>query len=197
MIALGVWQLRRSTEKEALIASLEVNRRLPAMTLPPAAVADERILFRRATAFCLEVVGWRRVGGKSAAGQSGTRHIAECRAGAEGPGFLADMGVSADPKAASAWRGGEVSGTVVREPGDTSLFARLSGREAPSRPMLVSFRPAPGLQASVQPSPDSVTNNSLAYAFQWFFFAAVAAIIYWLAIRRRRRAPVEAPPAAP
>jgi cytochrome oxidase assembly protein ShyY1 len=52
--------------------------------------------------------------------------------------------------------------------------------------MIVSERPAPGLEASAPPSAD-VANNSLSYAFQWFFFAAAAALIYVLALRRRQR----------
>jgi surfeit locus 1 family protein len=51
--------------------------------------------------------------------------------------------------------------------------------------MIVSIRPAPGLDASRQPSGD-VVNNSFGYAFQWFFFAGLAALIYVLALRGRR-----------
>ena len=35
------------------------------------------------------------------------------------------------------------------------------------------------------PSIESIPNNHLAYAVQWFLFAAVAAIIYVIALRRR------------
>ena len=56
-----------------------------------------------------------------------------------------------------------------------------------------------GLTANGRPTPDSVPNNHLAYAWQWFMFAGVATIIYALALRgrwRRRRvaAPVVAAP---
>jgi surfeit locus 1 family protein len=187
MIGLGIWQLGRAEEKDALKARLEQNAGLPLMALPRAAIADERLLFRRASAFCLEVTSWRRTGGKSVDGMSGTRFIADCRTGAEGPGFAADMGVSADPKAEPRWRGGEVAGIIVAEPSNEGLLARLFGKAPPPRPMLVSARPAPGLAASAPPSTDSFTNNSLFYAFQWFFFAAAAAVIYLLALRRRER----------
>lgn len=186
MIALGVWQLRRADEKEALKARYERNMALPPIALPATGVADETLLYRRAAAFCLEVTDWRRIGGKSASGRSGTRFVADCRAGAEGPGFAADMGISADPKAQPAWRGGEVAGRIAAEPSRAGLLDRLTGKAPPPRPMIVAERPAQGLEASAPPSAD-VANNSLSYAFQWFFFAAAAALIYVLALRRRRR----------
>lgn len=186
MIALGLWQLRRADEKDALRAQYERNLALPPIALPATAVADETLLYRRATAFCLEVTGWRRIGGKAASGQGGTRFVADCRTGAEGPGFAADMGVSADPRAQPAWRGGEVAGRIAAEPSRAGLVERLTGKAPPPRPMIVAERPAPDLQASAPPGADSA-NNSLSYAVQWFFFAAAAAAIYLLALRRRQR----------
>lgn len=186
MIGLGIWQVGRAKEKDALRARYEQNRTLPPMALPMGDVADEQLLYRRAMAFCLEVTGWRRTGGRSAAGTAGTRFIAECRTGVEGPGFAADMGVSADPKAQPSWRGGEVTGTIVAEPSRAGLFERLTGKAPPPRPMLVSERSAPGLQASAPPRPPE-ENSSRYYALQWFFFAATAAIIYLIALRRRQR----------
>jgi cytochrome oxidase assembly protein ShyY1 len=193
MIALGFWQLRRADEKKALQSQFERNFALPAMALPRGAVADEALLYRRATAFCLEVTEWRTTGGKSASGRGGTRFIANCRTGAEGPGFAADMGVSSDPKTKPGWRGGEVTGRVAAEPRSGSLLERLAGKSPPPRPMIVAERPAPGLQASAPPVAEA-PNNSLAYAFQWFFFAAAAAGIYLLALRKRRST---APPPSP
>ena len=186
MIALGIWQLRRADEKAALQRQYERNLTLPAMALPQAAVADGTLLYRRATAFCLEVANWRTTGGKAASGRGGTRFVADCRTGAEGPGFAADMGVSPDPKARPVWKGGEVTGRIVAEPRSGSLLERLTGKSPPPRPMIVAERPAPGLEASAPPVADA-PNNSLAYAFQWFFFAAAAALIYVLALRRRQR----------
>jgi surfeit locus 1 family protein len=185
MIALGIWQLGRWREKNEMIAALERNIGLPPMALPTMGPLDERLLFRRASAFCLEVTGWRRLGGRTASGQPGTRHIAQCRTGAEGPGFAADMGVTLDPRARPRWRGGEVTGTIVAEPSRAGLVDRLLGRDGPARPMLVSLQPASGLQPSAQPRPDNIRNNSLAYAGQWFFFALAAAVIYVLALRKR------------
>ena len=193
MIALGFWQLRRADEKEALQRHYERNASLPPMALPSGAVADEGLLYRRATAFCLEVTSWRTAGGKAASGRGGTRFMAECRTGAEGPGFVAEMGVSADPKAEPAWKGGEVTGWIVPEPRSGGLFERLAGKSPPPRPMIVSESPAPGLEASARPVAEA-PNNRLAYAFQWFFFAAAAAAIYLLALRRRKGAAPPPPP---
>jgi cytochrome oxidase assembly protein ShyY1 len=193
MIALGFWQLRRADEKQAIQRHYERNLALPPMALPPGAVVDETLLYRRAAAFCLDVTNWRTTGGKAASGQGGTRFMAECRTGAEGPGFVADMGVSADPKAKPGWKGGEVAGRIVAEPRSGGLFERLAGKSPPPRPMIVSEQAAPGLLASAPPEADA-PNNSLAYAFQWFFFAAAAAAIYILALRKRAKGASPLPP---
>lgn len=159
------------------------------MALPPAAAADERLLYRTATAFCLEVVGWRKTGGESAAGKGGTRYLAECRTGAEGPGFVADLGVSNAPGFNPVWKGGQVTGPVVPEPRLGSLWERLTGRSPPPRPMIVSRVPAPGLEASAPPDRANIPNNSLSYAIQWFLFAVTALVIYAAALWRRAHPP--------
>ncbi|HYW14885.1 MAG TPA: SURF1 family cytochrome oxidase biogenesis protein [Allosphingosinicella sp.] len=196
MIALGFWQLRRADEKKDLQRHYERNFALPPMALPPGALADETLLYRRATAFCLEVTEWRTTGGKAASGRGGTRFIANCRTGAEGPGFAAEMGISLDPKARPAWKGGEVAGRIVAEPRSGGLFERLAATSPPPRPMIVSERPAQGLESSAPPAAEA-PNNSFAYAFQWFFFAAAAAAIYLLALRKRKSPTPGPPPSSP
>jgi hypothetical protein len=187
MIGLGIWQLQRAEWKEGLIARYHQAGNQPPMAWPAMPANVEDILFRRANGFCLSVTGWRVEGGRAQSGRIGYRHIAECSTGAEGPGMLADMGASPDPAVRPSWRGGAVSGTITAEPQNTSLFEHLLGRAPPPRPMLVSERGAPGLEASAAPSPEGITNNHLAYAVQWFFFAIAAAVIYVLALRRRSR----------
>lgn len=195
MIGLGIWQLGRAKEKDALQARFTENRGLPEMALPAVAAPDESLLYRRASGFCLEVTAWRLAGGRSASGRTGTRYLAECRTGAEGPGFVADMGVSPDPRASPFWRGGEVRGILVTEPRRSSLMQRLRGYDPPPRAMIVSAEAAPGLEPTAPPAPPA-SNNSWFYAFQWFFFAAAAALIYILALRRRQRHVAAAPPSA-
>lgn len=185
MIALGVWQLQRKSEKEALIALYERNMAMSSLVaypkLPP--VADA-MLFRKSSIMCLEVVKWDPRSGTDRKGQSGIRMIADCRTGAEGPGVLVDVGI-ADDFAPPKWTGGMVQGTIVPGPEQPSLVERLTGKAHPARAMLVADAPVAGLRASAVPSGADVPNNHLAYAFQWFFFAIVALIIYALAVRRR------------
>ncbi|WP_317153569.1 SURF1 family protein [Sphingopyxis indica] len=185
MVALGVWQLQRKGEKEALIALYERNRAMSATVAYPAlAPVPDAMLFRKSSVTCLEPVRWLPRSGAAREGGSGIRMIADCRTGAEGPGALVDMGI-ADDFTPPAWKGGTVQGTIVPGPEQPSLIERLTGRAVPARPMLVADTPAPGLRASAVPSGADVPNNHLAYAVQWFLFAAIAVVIYILALRRR------------
>ena len=185
MIALGVWQLQRKGEKEALIALYERNRAMSATVAYPALPpVPDAMMFRKSSVICLEPVRWLQRSGAAREGDSGIRMIADCRTGAEGPGALVDMGI-ADDFTPPAWTGGAVQGTIVPGPEQPSLIERLTGRAVPARPMLVADTPAPGLRASAVPSGADLPNNHLAYAVQWFLFAIIAVVIYILALRRR------------
>src|ERR671925_316077 len=105
MIALGVWQLQRRGEKEAALILYAENLSKPSIDFPRLPVGDE-YLFRHASAFCLEVVGWQSQGGRDRKGSVGWRQIAQCRTGAEGPLLLIDVGVASDPKFKPQWGGG-------------------------------------------------------------------------------------------
>ena len=182
MIALGVWQARKIGVKRDLIAQFQANTHLPPTTWPTMRGGQERILYRRATGFCVEVVGWRAVAGRSRANEPGWSHIAACRTGGlEGPGMQVDIGWSTSSKD-PPWKGGEVTGLIVP---DSKHKIRLIADNA-----------APGLKPSMTPRPDMTPNNHLAYAVQWFAFALTALIIYGLALRRRLR-PVAAKPTNP
>jgi Uncharacterized conserved protein len=185
MVALGVWQLERKSEKEALLALYERNRAMSETVaypeLPP--VADA-MLFRKSSIVCLEPVRWDPRSGTDRAGRTGIRMIADCRTGAEGPGVLVDMGI-ADDFTPPKWSGGPVAGTIVPGPQQPGWIARLTGKAAPARAMLVADAPLEGLRASAVPNGADVPNNHLAYAVQWFLFAAAALVIYILAVRRR------------
>lgn len=172
MIALGVWQLQRKGEKEALLEAYRAAMEMPPVAWPES--PDTGLLFRRATGFCLEPVGWRALAGRNRDGETGWQHVAACRTGGgEGPGMQVAMGWSRSPDYAGDWGGGAVSGMIVLDPEYTLR--------------LVSDDPAPGLEAVARPSPESIPNNHLLYAIQWFFFAAAAGLIYLLALRRRLR----------
>lgn len=172
MIALGLWQLRRGGEKEALLARYAQAEGLPPVAWPAVPPPDGRLLFRRAEGFCLEVTGWSERAGRNRAGQTGWRHIAACSTGAEGPGMQVDMGWSRDPKQAPRWDGGPVRGVID------------SDRE--HLILLVSENAAPGLAPSAKPSLQDVPNNHRGYAVQWFLFALTAAVIYALALWWRK-----------
>lgn len=187
MIALGVWQIDRAGQKEDLIALYRANLAKPPMSFPELGPVPREAMFRSSSVTCVELVGWRTEGGRSADGTSGSRFIAECRTGAEGPGALIDLGVSQNPGIKPSWGGGVAGGMITTEPDHSSMIARVFGSGPVLRPMLVADRPATGLRASAKPSPDTVSNNHLSYAVQWFLFAAAALVIYGLALRKRLR----------
>jgi surfeit locus 1 family protein len=178
MIGLGIWQLHRLQWKEALLAQYAAAAHKPPVAFPRD-LTDQSLLFRRSEAFCLQPVGWRASAGRDMAGQSGWRHVADCRTGAEGPGLAVDMGWSEKPDAPAGWKGGEVSGVI--------------GSDHDHQILLVSTTAAPGLAPSQPPSLDEIPNNHLAYAVQWFIFAALAILIYVIALWRREKSPTPAP----
>lgn len=183
MVALGLWQLQRRQEKLAELRVLAANPSKPVMAFPDPPVGGDDLLFRRATAFCRMPVKFTVEG----AGKAGFRVIADCAAGAKAPGLAVQLGTTPDPQFTSAWIGGRVSGTIAQAPSSTPLIATLFHSRAARPLLLVADTPAPGLAPNVPPSLDSIHNNHLAYAVQWFVFAALAVTIYLLALRRRRQ----------
>lgn len=174
MIGLGIWQLHRAQWKEALLARYEANSHPPPVAFPSVPTPqDERLLFRRTTGFCPKPLSWSARSGRNRAGDAGWRHIALCGNSAEGPGIAVDLGWSNNGDAPRGYAGGPVAGVI--------------GSDRDHILMLVSDRPAPGLQPSALPSLDDIPNNHMAYAIQWFLFAGVAVLIYVLALRRRLR----------
>ena len=170
MVALGIWQIRRAHEKEALLARYAAARGLPptALPLPPGSPLP---LFRSATALCARPEGKRASAGQNRQGESGFVQIVDCRM----PGtqrLSVELGWSKDPNARFDWSGGLVSGIVAP---DRRRGMRLVAATAP-----------PGLEPSAEPSLDSIPNNHRFYALQWFAFAAIALVVYGLALRRRR-----------
>ncbi|WP_176592070.1 SURF1 family protein [Sphingobium sp. EM0848] len=189
MIGLGVWQLQRRAEKEAMLALVAANPARPAVTFPTFPPVPSDLLFRRSSVHCLHVIRWHSEAGRAADGSTGYRYIAECATGAEGPGVLVAAGVAARPDAKPQWGGGQMRGWIGEEPDHRSLLSRISGKALPLRPMLIAGEGVPGLKPLAPPAAADVPNNHLAYAVQWFFFAAIAVIIYLLAVARRTPAP--------
>ncbi len=173
MVALGLWQLRRMNEKAALLARYEAAASLPVMAYPAIPLPRELPLFRRASAYCLSVTGWRTKAGHNLQEETGWAHIADCSKGAEGPGLAVEVGWSRQPKAPD-WKVGPVEGVITTD--DTSMIRLVSAKAL-----------APGLETSAPPSPANIPNNHWSYAIQWFAFALIAAVIYGLALMRRRK----------
>jgi len=172
MIALGVWQLQRADWKNGLLASYGEAVDQPSVAFPIDPKAENAPIFRKSSVNCLEVVVWRSTSGRSAAGQSGWAHIAQCRTStANDQTAHIVTGWSKTPDD-PAWTGGKVDGMIAP---DSQNIIRL-----------VASEPIPGLQKSMAPSTDDVPNNHLAYAVQWFLFAGIALIIFLLALRGRR-----------
>ena len=166
MIRLGVWQLDRLHEKEALLARYETARAMSSDAAYPKTPAEaEKLLYRHATIDCRSVPQVELVAGRSAKDETGIGHVAICKL-AEGASARVVLGWSRDP-AAPEWSGGKVAGIIA--PG----------------PRLVADPPLAGLEASARPNPAELTNNHLSYAVQWFLFAGVALVIYVLAVRKR------------
>ena len=174
MIGLGIWQIERGQEKEALLAQLRAARELPPIAYPTAPVADEgQPLFRRARATCLQPGDRRTVPGRSLAGEVGYVHVVRCRTGHGIQPLSVAIGWSKNPNAPFRWAGGEVLGTIAA---DSQTGMRIIAEE-----------PAAGLQRVEPPSLDSIPNNHRGYVVTWFAFAGLALLIYALALRARLR----------
>jgi surfeit locus 1 family protein len=167
MIALGIWQLGRRAEKEALLARYEAASDAGEAVVFPLSGEGEDLLFRRSQVACAGVTGIEAVSGTAANGQKGWVQRATCAVSPDAS-VAVDLGYSRDI-AKPAFSGGIVTGVIA--PG----------------PRLVADPPVAGLQAMAKPDPGDLPNNHLAYAGQWFFFALTALVIYVLALKRRRR----------
>jgi surfeit locus 1 family protein len=172
MIGLGIWQLQRKGQKEALLARYSAAAGLQAIAYPAVPVKDALPLYRKSSVACIKVLAWRSVSGTNISGETGLAHIATCQTGgAEGPGATVAVGWSDRPEDPT-WKGGIIDGMIA--PDNKHLIK------------LVSSTPVEGLQILAKPSTDQIPNNHLIYAIQWFFFAVAAAVIYILALRKRQ-----------
>ena len=179
LISLGVWQLRRANEKEALLARYASAQHLSEIGFPTIPLDDPALpFFRKAKGNCLRVVDIRTSAGSNRDGETGFVFIADCTTGAEGPGMSVQLGWSKNPQAKPNWRGGIVRGIIV-----------------PDRKTRIRLLPDTGLgglEPSALPSIETVTavtpSGHRGYALIWFSFAAMALIIYGLALRKKLQA---------
>lgn len=172
MIGLGVWQLQRKAQKEALLATYAQVANMPSIAWPSVPLPDALPLFRTSSVMCVKVERWDSISGKNSNGKAGYAHVAYCHiGGAEGPGAKVAIGWSPRPEN-PGWTGGAVTGIIAP---DNQALIRLVADTAPA-----------GLQKLAPPSPDSIPNNHLLYAIQWFFFAFAAAVMFVLAVRKQQ-----------
>jgi len=185
MIGLGIWQLQRKTEKEALIASYEAASKSSRVTdYKNDLLIDGPGDYSRVRVECTVRSSDSLIAGRNAKGKSGWAHQFDCRFPVRGKGeaeATVVIGWSEAP-APVQWKGGTVTATKVPSR-ETDVIA-----DCPKcyRYRFVADPPLAGLEANAKPDPGDLPNNHLAYAVQWFFFAATALVIYVLALRRRR-----------
>jgi len=174
MIGLGIWQLQRKEQKDALLSRYESAVGLPAVAWPAVPDPAALPLFRRSSLICVRVVNIETVSGSNAAGKAGFAHVASCQTGkAEGPDAIVAFGWSERPQSPK-WEGGPVNGIIAPY--------------GAQRIKLVATDAVDGLDKLAEPSPSQIPNNHLLYAIQWFIFATAATIIYILALRKRSKA---------
>lgn len=170
MVRLGLWQLDRLHEKEALLARYAQAQTMSSdVAWPQDSNTAERAYYRHARVRCVRVGAITPMAGINDRGQSGLAHVAKCELDQGGTANVV-LGWSLDP-APRQWAGGQVSGLIA--PGGKA------------GPRLVADPPIAGLAPNARPDPSSIPNNHLSYAVQWFLFAGIALVIYALAVRKR------------
>ena len=175
MVRLGFWQMDRADEKASLLARYAaIQQDQPAAAWDGHPKSGDEMLFRRVQVDCASAALDNPVAGHNVTGETGWSQIASCTT-RKGFALTLVLGWSKVPQpfvaAQFGWRGGQVTGTVARDRGDSVR--------------LIADPPLAGLLASERPDPANLPNNHWSYAVQWFLFAAVALVIYSLALRKR------------
>jgi surfeit locus 1 family protein len=189
MVSLGIWQLGRMQEKEALIANYEAAQAHRDVTELSELHRAAELGYRKVTGNCNVEGQTRLVAGRDAAGQAGWAQVAICSMHSfEYAGYYAvTMGWSKEI-APVEWEGGNFSGTVVPTRKSGIEFPNFEGTYSTAEYFdfhIVADPPLAGLQANATPDPNDIPNNHLSYAVQWFFFALTAGVIYVLVLRRK------------
>ncbi|PZN94936.1 MAG: hypothetical protein DCF31_08295 [Alphaproteobacteria bacterium] len=188
LLSLGAWQLDRRVWKQALLARLAAAPEQPLLT--PAdyylsMIGKKSVQYRRAELPCHpgDVLPYDLKGGTSIGGVPGYLLLVSCRPNRKPPDIVAVAGWTRRPDAAAIPVHVD---TVFR-----GLIIERPYGEAPDRPqfMLIPDTAVPPLQRSQMPAADSLPDNHLSYALQWFGLAAVLASIYAIWLRRRLLTP--------
>lgn len=188
MVWLGIWQLHRAAWKEQLLAQYSAAAALPPVDLDPLLDGHAPLpplAFRRALVTCDARDASAEVrAGRNLHDEVGQAYVIPCRPGASGLAgrIRVNLGWSAQPDA------------PVRRSLHGLVAGRLGAVEATGPVTLTAATASPPLVPSQPLGIESIPNNHLAYAIQWFAFAAIALVTYVLALRRRNRDAL--PPAA-
>jgi surfeit locus 1 family protein len=165
LIALGVWQLQRHQWKQGVLEDLRTAQGLPEIDLGRSPHTEAN--FRPARVGCVaHAARPQAVAGRSWQGDPGYSYRLPC-----GPNLWIDIGWARRPDAvqtislAKTFRGVAVERA---EPGTYVLIAR---------------EPMAPLVASAPPTLESIPDNHLMYAGQWFSFAAILIVIFGLYVR--------------
>lgn len=187
MIALGLWQLRRAEWKEHLLATYRASRGASDLYGIPAGMSPDDLAFRHAHILCRVASAPTLLGGSDANGRPGFRNIVGCGL-IDGRTIMADLGWSSvGDRPAMPGIGQRIEGRGLLIP-DEVLARRVLGDRPGGLPLLMVLDGgAPGLQASIPPSIETIPNNHRSYAVQWFLFAGVALVIYAIALSKRSR----------
>ncbi len=168
MVALGIWQLERRGEKEALLALYAGAGHDMRVVDWPREGPEPSLFYRRAHLVCAAVSDPSAVAGRNSADETGFARSVQCALPGGGHAKVV-LGWTRRPDAEALWEGGAVQGVIA--PG----------------PRLVADPPLAGLEPNARPDPSELANNHLSYAVQWFLFAAIALVIYAMVLRKRLR----------
>jgi surfeit locus 1 family protein len=135
---------------------------------PRSAEEVEGALYRLSEVDCREVIGTRSTAARNLQGAGGLAQVARCSLASGGETEVM-LGWARGPQEVD-WQGGQVSGWIA---------------PAKNGARLVANPPVAGLSALPRPDPNTLPNNHMAYAGQWFLFALTALVIYGFAVRSR------------
>lgn len=205
LVSLGLWQVDRMHEKNALLARYRANSAAAPAPLPATLPDPEAWTFRRVVLDCRFEGAPVVSPGGNAAGKAGQHVYALCREEGRADAVAVDLGwkplQAATPEIAGL--GARIEGIVRPWTGHTfvetlSGSARVSpgsfAADVPVAPVFVQAErvlPAAGMAApQLEPSPlriEAIPNDHRSYAIQWFAFATVLLVVYGVYACRWRR----------
>lgn len=208
LVSLGLWQIDRMHQKEAMLARYHANSAAAPAPLPADIDDPERYAFRQVLLDCTFEGEARISPGASPTGKAGQHVYALCRQNGREDRVVVDLGwqpLQVSRSAAPLVDGLEARIEGVARPwvahttveslsGSARISRETFAGDAPVAPVFVQaerVQPlAGGAFPEVVPSPvrpETIPNNHRSYAIQWFLFAATLLAIYGVYVYRWRR----------